>query len=198
MSFESGKRQLMKLILMIIAIFGIIGFMMISFLFIPYGDITTYVLFNIAIDGIGILLLIFLVNMRVWRYISGRQFYSLEIHKPEGTVDSELWIREGYFEVDIDKIEEDMNPEQIKILRENERAIALLKRSVAGMNDIAKEKKESRKKDREKQRLRDRIRRKDPSEEDEANVTDEEVIEASEPEISEESETTEEISDDGE
>lgn len=160
---------------MITVIFGIIGFMMISFLFIPYADIATYLMFNIAIDGIGILLLIFLVNLRVWRYISGRTFYAIDIHKSEGTVDSELWVREGYFEVDLDKIEENMDPEQVKILRENERAIALLKRAVGGVNEIAAERKEKRREERaEKRRVRDRIMRRSPTESDDSPESDSE------------------------
>lgn len=138
MAWESGKSQLIKLVLLLIIVFGLIGFMMVSFMFIPYDSMSTYILFNIAVDGIGILLIIFIVNMRVWRYISGKTFMSLDVHQPDGLVDNVLWTRDGYFEVDIDKMEEAMSPEQVKILRENERAIEQLRRAVAGMNEVGR------------------------------------------------------------
>jgi hypothetical protein len=138
MAWESGKSQLIKLVLLLIIVFGLIGFMMLSFMFIPYDSMSTYVLFNIAVDGIGVLLIIFLVNMRVWRYISGKTFMSLDVHQPDGLIDNVLWTRDGYFEVDIDKMEEAMSPEQVKILRENEQAIAQLRRAVGAMNEIGR------------------------------------------------------------
>jgi len=139
LAWESGKSQIMKFILMIILIFGIIAFMLVSFLFIQYQNIETYLIMNIAVDAILILLMIFVINWRVWRHLSGATFYALEIYSPDGSVSTELYRRKSYFEIDLDKMEHHMDSRQVKILHENEAAIADLKDTVAKMVHKQKE-----------------------------------------------------------
>lgn len=166
MAWESGKRQVIKFLLMLIGLLAVVVFMLLSFLVIPYSSIEIYLLAQVAVDISVIMLVIFVVNYRVWRYLSGAIFYALEIYNPEGTIDSKLLRRDAYFEVDIDKIEQFMDDRQKKILRENEAAIADLKSAVTKMTHkqqeaeektLKKRLKEAEKeqKEREKQEKRD-------------------------------------------
>jgi hypothetical protein len=133
MAWESGKSQIIKFIVLLIFIMCVIILMMASFFIIPYKDVETYLIMNIAVDLILIILMILVVNLRVWKYLSGATFYALEIYKPDGEAEAKLFRRYSYFEVDIDKIESQMDSNQVKILHENERAIRDLKDAVAAM-----------------------------------------------------------------
>ena len=136
MAWESGKSQLMKMLGLVVIVFGIISFMMLSYFFIPYSDIGDYIQWNLIADIFSILTLLFVINYRVWRFLSGKTFYGFEIYDPDGNINDVLWERQAYFEVDMERIEDQLDERQRKILTENELAIKKLKRGIREMQEI--------------------------------------------------------------